>query len=154
MFPAVRCYSGGNSGSGVFDTSGMLIGVLARGQPDSVLQGNCNVVNAIPCDDDATCDGQEAITYAFNALAVAIDCFSDENCGEHGLCDRQCPTDSAACTGWCYNTSVPQPPAPRRNDQHGYGNSMYLLIMFLAGLAAGYAILTMHGFSLDASNGK
>lgn len=49
---------GGNSGSGVFDESGTMIGVLVRGATDYVSEGGCTVVNEL---EDS--EGGEGITY-------------------------------------------------------------------------------------------
>jgi V8-like Glu-specific endopeptidase len=47
---------GGNSGSGVFDSSGLLVGVLVRGENDYVQKGNCRVSQVCPTTG---CMGEE-----------------------------------------------------------------------------------------------
>ncbi|EOD24451.1 hypothetical protein EMIHUDRAFT_238496 [Emiliania huxleyi CCMP1516] len=54
---------GGNSGSGVFDENGILIGVLVRGATDYVNTGYCTVVNEL-----TNSAGSEAITYVHTVL--------------------------------------------------------------------------------------
>lgn len=76
---------GGNSGSGVFDADGELVGMLVRGEQDYVNRGRCTVVNELA--DDGS-DGDEDVTYAWNAI------------------DALCETGFATplCTGrlgWC-----------------------------------------------------
>ncbi len=66
--------TGGNSGSGAFDDSGQLIGILVRGQRDYVYRSGCYTVNTIASSSDVSCesnDGAEELTYAFRALAAA-----------------------------------------------------------------------------------
>lgn len=55
----------GNSGSGTFDQSGNLVGVLGGGETDYVDRGGCNVVNVI--DPPPTDDG-ERLVYVRPAL--------------------------------------------------------------------------------------
>ena len=37
----------GNSGSGVFDENGLMVGILVSGETDYVLNGSCYVVNEL-----------------------------------------------------------------------------------------------------------
>ncbi|EOD21860.1 hypothetical protein EMIHUDRAFT_240834 [Emiliania huxleyi CCMP1516] len=56
---------GGNSGSGIFDADGMMIGVLVRGIKGYVQSGGCTVVYALPGPR-----GQEEITYVDRAVSL------------------------------------------------------------------------------------
>jgi hypothetical protein len=56
----------GNSGSGVFDDSARLVGILVRGSQDYVDRGNCQVVNRLPEDGS---QGAESCSYVARALA-------------------------------------------------------------------------------------
>ena len=80
----------GNSGSGVFDLTGNMVGVLRGGETDYVDAGGCNVVNVI--DPPPTDDG-ESLVY----LRPALTAF----CMEPGVVSPLC-----ACAGPC----VPSPP--------------------------------------------
>ncbi len=50
---------GGNSGSGVFDTEGRVVGVLTAGERDYVARGACNIVNDVACTSD--CEGENVV---------------------------------------------------------------------------------------------
>lgn len=79
----------GSAGSGVFDqATGELVGVMARGDTDYVLDGACARPNE--CAGD-TCTGEDA-TYAFRAL--------DSLCGD-GLCQVEIGEASATCPDDC-----------------------------------------------------
>ncbi|MFY0525043.1 FG-GAP-like repeat-containing protein [Archangium gephyra] len=55
----------GNSGSGVYETSGYSVaGILVRGDTDYVANGGCNVVNVCP---QAGCRGED-VTYVYPAI--------------------------------------------------------------------------------------
>ena len=59
---------GGNSGSGVFDaTTGILVGILVRGDVDYVFDSDAGCSRPNECPDDG-CEG-ESSTYAFQAVA-------------------------------------------------------------------------------------
>jgi len=92
----------GNSGSGVFNTNGVLVGILVRGQVDYVRVGSCYQVNVVGCTDElcSKLHDAEEITYAHRALEAAPDCKTHSQCSS-GNCARPCPADSDACTGWC-----------------------------------------------------
>eukprot|EP00299_Pterocystis_sp_00344_P014851 c7385_g1_i1.p1 GENE.c7385_g1_i1~~c7385_g1_i1.p1 ORF type:complete len:617 (-),score=143.82 c7385_g1_i1:37-1683(-) len=89
---------GGNSGSGVFDSSRTQVGILVRGATDYVASGSCNVVNVI-----STCTSNcgEDITYAYQGPAAAPDCTSNSQCASGETCYRTCASTSSACTGFC-----------------------------------------------------
>ena len=79
---------GGNSGSGVYETSGYAVaGILVRGETDYVANGSCYVVNT--CSETG-CGGEE-ITYVRPAI------------------DAYCQV--AASQRLCGTTQPPQPPA-------------------------------------------
>jgi V8-like Glu-specific endopeptidase len=57
---------GGNSGSGVFDASGQVVGILVRGATDYVSSGSCTVVAEY---DNSGSNGGESISYAHRAIS-------------------------------------------------------------------------------------
>ncbi|HEX8824765.1 MAG TPA: FG-GAP-like repeat-containing protein [Archangium sp.] len=64
-FVATTDTFGGNSGSGVYETSGYTVaGILVRGDTDYVNTGTCNVVNTCP---ETGCRGED-ITYVYSAI--------------------------------------------------------------------------------------
>eukprot|EP00300_Choanocystis_sp_HF-7_P017094 c19631_g2_i2.p2 GENE.c19631_g2_i2~~c19631_g2_i2.p2 ORF type:complete len:372 (+),score=62.93 c19631_g2_i2:1342-2457(+) len=74
---------GGNSGSGVFDDSGKMVGILVRGQRDyAVTSAGCSVVNVQRCSDEYCTGLQDAeeLTYAWRAMAGMPDCNTDTDC--------------------------------------------------------------------------
>ncbi|MFY0582657.1 trypsin-like peptidase domain-containing protein [Cystobacter fuscus] len=84
---------GGNSGSGVYETSNYAVtGILVRGDTDYVENGTCNVVNT--CSETG-CAG-EAITYVYPALLEL--CTATHN-GSQRLC-----------------ANLPLPPPPPANS--------------------------------------
>ena len=104
---------GGNSGSGVFDQgTGLLTGILVRGEQDYVFDSanNCNRVNVCPSDG---CRGEDS-TYAFRAIDALCAASPQPGlcpCGD-GTCDAAggettvtCPLDcgtqcgDGACNG-------------------------------------------------------
>ncbi len=66
-------FLGGNSGSGVFNDDGTLVGILVRGLTDYVSSGDCNIVNVVPCTDSSctSLNQGEEITYPFHAMLQA-----------------------------------------------------------------------------------
>ena len=72
---------GGNSGSGVFDTHGNVVGILVRGERDYLFRSDCNVVNTLPEFPDSSF--REESVYAFRAI------------------DQMCATDASSvlCLG-------------------------------------------------------
>ena len=109
---------GGNSGSGVFDEGGELVGMLVRGEQDYVNRGGCTVVNELANDGS---DGDEDVTYAHRAISALCetgydtplcsgrlswcgscetndDCREDFVCGDVSLgtsrCTAPCTTDA------------------------------------------------------------
>jgi hypothetical protein len=94
---------GGNSGSGAFDASGTLVGILVRGQTDYVISGNCRIVNVVGCTDElcSKLSDAEELTYAFHAINAAVNCRTNTDCSNGKSCSRACAADSEACTGWC-----------------------------------------------------
>jgi uncharacterized protein (TIGR03382 family) len=93
---------GGNSGSGVFDANGDLVGVLVRGEQDYTQRDGCAVVNALPQERTVE-EGAEDITYAARALEAlcARDWPSERLCGgvARGLC-FSCAEDAQCREGW------------------------------------------------------
>jgi len=70
-FDATLDTFGGNSGSGVYNAEGVLVGNLARGQTDYVRNGACWVVNQLPAEGDNG-DGEEVV-YVARALEGLCD---------------------------------------------------------------------------------
>jgi hypothetical protein len=65
-FVATTDTFGGNSGSGVYETSSATVaGILVRGDTDYVAQGTCNVVNVCP---ESGCRGEDS-TYIHPAIS-------------------------------------------------------------------------------------
>ncbi len=94
----------GNSGSGVYDPQGVLVGSLARGEQDYRRNGDCFVVNTLPAGGD---DGDaEGVTYVSRALeGLCNDAgWGGVLCGdEPGVCSP-CANDSMCPDGWsCQN---------------------------------------------------
>lgn len=92
----------GNSGSGVFDHTGQLIGLLRGGMDDYVPSGGCNVVNVI--DPPPTDDG-EGLTY----VRPALEAFCAEPGVESELCDCDGPCVPALPGDLCEEAEVIPP---------------------------------------------
>lgn len=97
---------GGNSGSGVFDDDGNVVGILVRGEPDYESRGDCQVVAVLPNLPD---DGRdEDCTYVARALeGLCATGTSTVLCeSEGGLCRAcrgrpDCPDDLQCVDGAC-----------------------------------------------------
>ncbi|UJR81965.1 trypsin-like serine peptidase [Sandaracinus amylolyticus] len=91
---------GGNSGSGVFDAEGQLVGVLSGGEDDYARRGDCNVVNVV----DEACPGGdctghgEYIGYAQNAI--------DDLCASGWPSARLCGRPATCGDGTCSGTET------------------------------------------------
>eukprot|EP00301_Raphidiophrys_heterophryoidea_P016273 c25831_g1_i1.p1 GENE.c25831_g1_i1~~c25831_g1_i1.p1 ORF type:complete len:332 (-),score=47.70 c25831_g1_i1:157-1152(-) len=96
----------GNSGSGVFNSDGVLIGILVRGQVDYVRVGSCFQVNVVGCTDEKCSKLQDAeeITYVHRAIQAAPNCRVSSGCPSSSMCSRRCEPESDSCTGWCVST--------------------------------------------------
>ena len=101
---------GGNSGSGVLDASGVVTGILVRGEEDYVFgPGGCFRVNVL--DDDGS-DGAEEIVYAANAvLEMCDDDPSHPICPFGGgvcqTCNQNVPcVDGFTCVSWAENPTA------------------------------------------------
>ncbi len=92
----------GNSGSGVFDHTGQLIGLLRGGMDDYVPAGGCNVVNVI---DPAPTDDGEELTY----VRPALEAFCAEPGIESVLCDCDGPCVPALPGDRCEEAEVIPP---------------------------------------------
>jgi V8-like Glu-specific endopeptidase len=102
-FTATTDSFSGNSGSGVFDGAGNLVGILVRGEDDYTMREGCLVVNVLPNDGSA---GYEEATYAVRALedlcqrgypSTRLCGAASQTCGD-GLCAvpetwQGCPRD-------------------------------------------------------------
>jgi len=121
-FQATLDTFGGNSGSGVFNNAGEVVGILVRGAPDYVRRGSCNIVNVLSDSGD---DGGEDAVYVARAVSALCssgevsarlcgpfesswcvpcgtnaDCESGFVCGEPGATPRTCTMtcgSDAAC---------------------------------------------------------
>ena len=80
----------GNSGSGVFDTTGHLVALLRGGMTDYTMMGGCNIVNVI--DPPPTDDGEQLVY--MKPIIAAL-------CSTPGVTSVLCD-----CSGPC----VPEPP--------------------------------------------
>ncbi|MBU1431886.1 serine protease, partial [Myxococcota bacterium] len=114
---------GGNSGSGVFDDQGQLVGILVRGATDYVPSGSCYIVNVL---SENTNSGED-ITYGFRAHAAVCDrdpnaapflcsggqggedcfaCVADEDCAEGFTCEADALNPQIkSCAGACTRDS-------------------------------------------------
>jgi hypothetical protein len=79
---------GGNSGSGVFDSDGVVVGVLTSGATDYVLSGTCYIVNECSSAGSSISCGGETMTFAYVAKAGldARACSTDVNCSSGQTC--------------------------------------------------------------------
>tara|TARA_B100001750_G_scaffold246350_1_gene268374 strand:- start:929 stop:2443 length:1515 start_codon:yes stop_codon:yes gene_type:complete len=89
----------GNSGSGVFDHEGQLVGLLYAGMDDYVPMGDCSVVNVI---DPAPTDDGEEITY----VRPALEAFCAEPGVDSVLCDCDGPCVPALPGDTCADSEV------------------------------------------------
>lgn len=92
FFRATTDTFGGNSGSGIFDEAGRVVGILVRGATDYVFDRGCFRVNELP-EQGGNPFGEE-INYAFRAIDALCDAgfesptlCGDEPVGEGGFCD-------------------------------------------------------------------
>ncbi len=88
---------GGNSGSGVFDHQGVMVGVLVAGNQDYVQRGNCLVPNRL---GENARDAEDVVYVTRGREAVCTD--SDP---EHPLC-------GTPGRGWCLGCASPEDCAP------------------------------------------
>ena len=95
---------GGNSGSGVFNTDGEVVGILVRGATDYETNGSCTVTVDYPADGST---GGESISYAHRAISDYCQsggggrlCGESSVCGD-GTCDagESCDSDCTAVCG-------------------------------------------------------
>jgi len=90
---------GGNSGSGVYETSGYTVaGILVRGETDYVNSGSCRVVNV--CSETG-CRGED-ITYVYPALRAF------------------CTATNNGSTRLCAGLPPPPPPPPPPANSYAY----------------------------------
>lgn len=122
-FKATTDTFGGNSGSGVYDENGQVVGILVRGDTDYVRRGNCSVVNT--CTEGG-CNG-EGITYVARALEglcaaesghALCSAGSDPGPGDGNPPASDDPVD--ASQGYSFNAS--NTASASRNTADGYVN--------------------------------
>ncbi|WNG36410.1 trypsin-like serine protease [Archangium violaceum] len=90
---------GGNSGSGVYETSGYTVaGILVRGDEDYVSNGSCNVVNK--CSETGC--GGESITYVYPAIQELC---AVTNNGSQRLCGNLPPPPPPPANSYTYTAS-------------------------------------------------
>ncbi|WP_375767889.1 serine protease [Archangium gephyra] len=98
-FVATTDTFGGNSGSGVYETSGYTVaGILVRGETDYVTSGSCRVVNV--CSETG-CRGED-ITYVYPAVAAF------------------CTATNNGSTRLCAGLPPPPPPPPPPANSYAY----------------------------------
>ncbi len=87
---------GGNSGSGVFNASREVVGILVRGATDYRTEGGCTVVNVLPEDSEG-----EDIVYVGRAIEALCETdYLGPLCGgPRGYC-RTCTIDADCVDGW------------------------------------------------------
>lgn len=90
-FEATTDSFGGNSGSGVFNAAGEVVGILARGQQDYRFQGGCVV--PVRFAEGGSRSGAEGISYAWRAV--------DELCAGGFASPRLCDTEPSCGDGRC-----------------------------------------------------
>ncbi|MDW8361209.1 MAG: serine protease [Myxococcales bacterium] len=96
-FHATTDTFGGNSGSGVFDEEGRIVGILVRGETDYVPAGSCYVVNELP---DSGTGGAEDVVYVRRAI--------DALCREGWPSERLCGRGSSCGDGICSGMETPE----------------------------------------------
>jgi len=91
FFEATLDAFGGNSGSGVFDEHGGLVGVLSSGRTDFVIGDACYEVNVL---DDPPADGYAEVSFAAQRTI-------DQFCAEVGASAHLCGTRGVCGDGLC-----------------------------------------------------
>lgn len=102
-FEATTDSFGGNSGSGVFNTRGEVVGILVNGQNDYTYRSGCARPQEYP--ESGSPNGAEGITYAERAVIELCEggwqstrlCGSEAVCGD-GICS---PGEEAGCADDC-----------------------------------------------------
>ncbi|MFN3199359.1 MAG: trypsin-like serine peptidase [Bradymonadia bacterium] len=105
FFSATVDAFGGNSGSGVFDAAGNVVGILVRGQQDYVRDGRCFRVNTLP-ELPEQGEGAEGITYVARAIEAGCEAGmrSDVLCaGGGGEWCARCEVNADCANGWQCN---------------------------------------------------
>ncbi|MCP4504357.1 MAG: S46 family peptidase [Deltaproteobacteria bacterium] len=99
-FHATTDSFGGNSGSGVFNADGEVLGILVRGEPDYEISGSCYVVSELP----EAVNSAEGVTQVQRAV--------DDLCASGWPSERLCLTSAECGDGQCTgNESVTTCPA-------------------------------------------
>lgn len=106
---------GGNSGSGVFNANGEVVGILVRGATDYVDDGPCTRVNVLGEDGDGSAEDMVYVARAIEALcetSVASPlcdgrggycrpCVADEECLDGFVCGLDAEAGVSYCTEPC-----------------------------------------------------
>ncbi|MCP4504358.1 MAG: trypsin-like peptidase domain-containing protein [Deltaproteobacteria bacterium] len=87
----------GNSGSGVFNAIGEVLGILVQGQEDYVNQDGCLVVNSYP---ESSAVGGESVAYVQRAV--------DRLCNNGWPSERLCNEAASCGDGQCTGTENPE----------------------------------------------
>ena len=98
----------GNSGSGVYDAAGLLVGNLATGETDYVRNGGCYVVNRLPAQGNQ--GDAEGVVYVGRALeGLCAGGWRGVLCGDaDGTC-APCASAEACPDGWSCQASAADP---------------------------------------------
>jgi hypothetical protein len=92
----------GNSGSGVYDASGRVVGVLTDGMDDYTMLGSCSVVSEV-----SELSAREGVHYAFRAVAALC---------ARGFPSPLCPGTTVRCGDEFCNVSETSETCPRDCD--------------------------------------
>jgi V8-like Glu-specific endopeptidase len=128
---------GGNSGSGVYETSGYTVaGILVRGETDYVTSGSCRVVNV--CSETA-CRGED-VTYVFPAVRAF--CTATNN-GSARLCTGLPPPPPPPANSYAYTAT---------NTNNAQQNTVNKTLTFAAGDVVELGTCGVDGAILDGDS--
>ncbi len=88
-----------NSGSGVFDHGGTMVGVLNSGKRDYVTDGDCNRVNVLRAVD-VNGDAEESTYVARAVEGLCATDWATDVCGDTAGWCRPCAEDTQCPSGW------------------------------------------------------
>ncbi|AKJ07333.1 trypsin-like peptidase [Archangium gephyra] len=128
---------GGNSGSGVYETSGYTVaGILVRGETDYVTSGSCRVVNV--CTETG-CRGED-VTYVFPAVRAL--CTATNN-GSARLCTGLPPPPPPPANSYAYTAT---------NTNSAQQNTVNKTLTFAAGDVVELGTCGVDGATLDGDS--